>query len=50
MTKNYSALTITSAVKEYATLELGLGEPARELKHKEVANIKYKVRGPAETY
>ncbi|CAB4439595.1 unnamed protein product [Rhizophagus irregularis] len=48
--KNYSAPTITSAVKEYATLELGLGEPARELKRKEVANIKYKVRGPAETY
>ncbi|CAB5203126.1 unnamed protein product [Rhizophagus irregularis] len=48
--KNYSAPTITSAVKEYATLELGLDEPARELKRKEVANIKYKVRGPAETY
>ncbi|GBC53110.2 hypothetical protein GLOIN_2v1789307 [Rhizophagus irregularis DAOM 181602=DAOM 197198] len=48
--KNYSAPTITSAVKEYATLELGLSEPARELKRKEVANIKYKVRGPAETY
>ncbi|PKY32489.1 hypothetical protein RhiirB3_450700 [Rhizophagus irregularis] len=48
--KNYSAPTITSAVKEHATLELGLGEPARELKRKEVANIKYKVRGPAETY
>ncbi|CAB4382780.1 unnamed protein product [Rhizophagus irregularis] len=48
--KNYSASTITSAVKKYATLELGLGEPVRELKRKEVANIKYKVRGLAETY
>src|SRR4051812_11333486 len=45
--KNYSALTITSAIKEYAMLELGLSEP---LKRKEVVNIKYKVRGPAETY
>ncbi|RIA93502.1 hypothetical protein C1645_819249 [Glomus cerebriforme] len=42
--KNYSPLTITSVVKEYATLELGLGEPMCELKRKEVANIKYKVR------
>jgi hypothetical protein len=48
--KNYSPPAITSAVKEYATVELGLGECARELKRKEVANIKYKVRGPAETH
>ena len=48
--KNYSAPTITSAVKEYATLELGLGECARELMRKEVANIKYKIHGPTETY
>ncbi|GBB86118.1 hypothetical protein RclHR1_12580006 [Rhizophagus clarus] len=40
--KNYLPLAITSAIKEYATLELGLGEYARELRHKEVANIKYK--------
>ena len=32
--KNYSSPAITSAVKEYATLELGLGECARELKRK----------------
>ncbi|GES90186.1 hypothetical protein GLOIN_2v1775727 [Rhizophagus clarus] len=42
--KNYLPLAITSAIKEYATLELGLGEYARELRHKEVANIKYKVQ------
>ncbi|CAB4390823.1 unnamed protein product [Rhizophagus irregularis] len=48
--KNYSPLAITSAVKEYATLELNLGECARELKRKKVTNIKYKVRGPMETH
>src|ERR1700722_17224809 len=48
--KNYSPPAITSAVKEYETLELSLGECARELNCKEVANIKYKVRGPTETY
>ncbi|RIA79270.1 hypothetical protein C1645_841115 [Glomus cerebriforme] len=48
--KNYLPLTITSAVKEYTTLELGLDEPACKLKCKEVVNIKYKVREPAETH
>jgi hypothetical protein len=48
--KNYSPPAITSAIKEYAMLELGLGECARKLKRKEVANIKYKVRGPTETH
>src|ERR1044072_2168716 len=48
--KNYSPPAITSSVKEYATLELGLGECARELTRKEVANIKYKIHGPTETY
>ena len=47
--KNYSLLGITSAVKEYA-IELGLGASIRELKRKEVTNIKYKVRGPLETH
>uniref|UniRef100_U9TK48 MULE transposase domain-containing protein n=1 Tax=Rhizophagus irregularis (strain DAOM 181602 / DAOM 197198 / MUCL 43194) TaxID=747089 RepID=U9TK48_RHIID len=47
--KNYPPPAITSAVKEYATLELDLGECARELKRKEVTNIKYKIRGPTET-
>ncbi|GBC05977.1 hypothetical protein RclHR1_06530017 [Rhizophagus clarus] len=48
--KNYSPPAITSAVKEYVTLELGLGECACELRRKEVANIKYKVRGPTEAH
>ncbi len=48
--KNYSPPAITSAIKEYATLKLGLGECVRELKRQEVTNIKYKVRGPAETH
>ncbi|CAB5186666.1 unnamed protein product [Rhizophagus irregularis] len=47
--KNYPPPAITSAVKEYATLELDLGECARELKRKEVTNIKYKIRRPTET-
>ncbi|CAB5178440.1 unnamed protein product [Rhizophagus irregularis] len=47
--KNYPPPAITSAVKEYATLELDLGECARELKRKEVTNIKYKICGPTET-
>ena len=47
--KNYSSLAITSAVKEYAT-KLGLGANVRELNCKEVANIKYKVRGPLEAH
>ena len=45
--KNYSPPAITSAVKEYAT-KLGLGANVRELNRKEVANVKYKVRGPLE--
>src|SRR5436305_11131190 len=44
--KNYSPPAITSAVKEYATIKLGLGASVNELKQKEVANIKYKIRGP----
>jgi hypothetical protein len=48
--KNYLPLAITAAVKEYATIELGLGASAQELKHKEVINIKYKVRGPMEVH
>jgi len=48
--KNYSPPAITSAVKKYATLKLGLGECVRELKRKEVTNIKYKIRGPMETH
>jgi len=47
--KNYSHLAITSAVKEYAT-KLGLSANMRELNRKEVANVKYKVRGPLEAH
>ena len=43
--KNYPSPAITSAIKEYATMDLGLGESVKELRYKEVANIKYKVRG-----
>ncbi|GBB88725.1 hypothetical protein RclHR1_01530013 [Rhizophagus clarus] len=48
--KNYSPSAITSAIKKYVTLELGLGECMCKLRRKEVANIKYKVRGPTETH
>ncbi|GBB87598.1 hypothetical protein RclHR1_14070005 [Rhizophagus clarus] len=47
--KNYSPPAITSAIKEYAISKLGLGECARELKRKKVANIKYKVCEPTES-
>ncbi len=47
--KNYPPLAITSAIKEYAT-KLGLGASVQELRRKEVANIKYKVRGPLEVH
>ncbi|CAG8709186.1 12873_t:CDS:2, partial [Cetraspora pellucida] len=43
--KNYPSPAITSAIKEYATVNLGLSESIKELRCKEVANIKYKVRG-----
>jgi hypothetical protein len=48
--KNYSAPSITAAVKEYATETLGLGSSVCDLKRKEVANIKYKIRGPMEAH
>ncbi|PKY51082.1 hypothetical protein RhiirA4_531978 [Rhizophagus irregularis] len=46
--KNYTPPAIASAVREYATKELGLGTSVSELKRQEVANIKYKIRGPME--
>ncbi|CAB4388177.1 unnamed protein product [Rhizophagus irregularis] len=46
--KNYTPPAIASAVREYATKELGLGTSVSELKCQEVANIKYKIRGPME--
>ncbi|CAG8667206.1 30164_t:CDS:2, partial [Gigaspora margarita] len=48
--KNYSPPAITVAIKEYATIELGLGSSAHELKQKEVANIKYKVHRLVESH
>jgi len=42
--KNYRPPEIINAIKEYATVELDLGESVKELKLKEVINIKYKVR------
>jgi len=48
--KNYPAPAIVSAVKEYANEKLDLSMSVKELKWREVANIKYKVRGPQNTY
>ncbi|CAB4404593.1 unnamed protein product [Rhizophagus irregularis] len=46
--KNYTSPAIASAVREYATKKLSLGTSVSELKRQEVANIKYKIRGPME--
>ncbi len=43
--KNYWPSEIINIVKEYAIVELDLRESVKELKLKEVINIKYKVRG-----
>lgn len=48
--KNYSSPAITAAIKEYATDKLGLGSSVYDLRRKEVANIKFKIRGPMETH
>ncbi|POG68934.1 hypothetical protein GLOIN_2v1777773 [Rhizophagus irregularis DAOM 181602=DAOM 197198] len=48
--KNYRPPEIFSAVKEIATETLDLGECVKELRLKEVTNIKYKVRGPLDTH
>ncbi|RGB27630.1 hypothetical protein C1646_768859 [Rhizophagus diaphanus] len=48
--KNYLPPAITATIKEYATIELGLGASAQELKCKEVTNIKYKVCGPMKVH
>ncbi|CAB5149720.1 unnamed protein product [Rhizophagus irregularis] len=48
--KNYRPPEIISAVKEIATETLNLGECVKELRQKEVTNIKYKVRGPLDTH
>ena len=46
--KNYSPPAITSAIREYATIELDLSASVNELKRKEVANIKCKICEPME--
>ena len=48
--KNYRPPEIISAVKEIATDKLDLGECVKELRRKEVMNIKYKIRGPLDTH
>ncbi|CAG8787164.1 415_t:CDS:1, partial [Cetraspora pellucida] len=48
--KNYPTSAIVNAVKEYASEKLDLGTSVKELKWREVANIKYKVCGPQNTY
>ena len=48
--KNYLPLVITSAIKEYATNELGLSASVQELKWKEVANIQYKIHELTESH
>jgi hypothetical protein len=42
--QNYLPLAITTAVKEYVTIELGLSARVQELKCKKVTNIKYTVK------
>ncbi|CAG8833780.1 23131_t:CDS:2, partial [Gigaspora margarita] len=41
--KNYPLPTIVSAIKDYTTRKLNLGTSVKELKQKEVSNIKQKV-------
>ncbi|RIA87047.1 hypothetical protein C1645_828338 [Glomus cerebriforme] len=48
--KNYHLPEIISAVKEIATEKLDLNECVKELRQKEVTNIKYKIREPLDTY
>ena len=48
--KNYRPPAIVSAVKEYAIERLGLNESVKELRRKEVTNIKSKIHGSLDTY
>ncbi|CAB4431785.1 unnamed protein product [Rhizophagus irregularis] len=48
--KNYRPPAIVSAVKEFATEKLGLNESVKELRRKEVTNIKSKVRESFDTH
>ncbi|RHZ86162.1 hypothetical protein Glove_54g84 [Diversispora epigaea] len=48
--KNYPPAAIVKAIKEYANNELQLSKSIKDLKRREVANIKYKLKGPMETH
>ncbi|CAB5217379.1 unnamed protein product [Rhizophagus irregularis] len=48
--KNYKPPEIVSVVKEYATDKLDLGESVKELRRKEVTNIKYKIHGSLDAH
>ncbi|RHZ51234.1 hypothetical protein Glove_481g50 [Diversispora epigaea] len=48
--KNYPVPAIVNAVKEFGTEKLNLGMSVKELKWREVANIKYKIHGSQNTY
>ncbi|RHZ57021.1 hypothetical protein Glove_395g66 [Diversispora epigaea] len=48
--KNYRPPAILSAVKEYVTEKMDLSASVKELRTKEVVNIKYKIRGSLDTY
>ncbi|RHZ75272.1 hypothetical protein Glove_216g134 [Diversispora epigaea] len=48
--KNYRSPAIFNAVKEYAIEKMDLGASVKELKVKEVVNIKHKVRGSLDTH
>jgi len=48
--KSYPPVAIVDAVKDLASDKLSLGNSVQELKWKEVANIKYQLRGPMEIH
>src|SRR2546421_8318119 len=48
--KSYPPVAIVDAVKDLASDKLSLGNSVQELKRKEVANIKYQLRGPMEIH
>ncbi len=50
VSKNYRPPEILSAIKEYATENLDLGKSVKELRRKEVVNIKYKIRGSLDVH
>ncbi|CAG8814601.1 17011_t:CDS:2, partial [Gigaspora rosea] len=44
--KNYAPVAIINAVREFAKNDLGLNNSVEYLRHRKVANIKYKIQGP----